>query len=316
MLELKANIKIAKFQFTQMVSVEINKSTLILSNTAIIELPLTAVLENKEILSLEKSIKRGDSVEIKLSYNSDTPNTEFVGYVTKLTAQKTLKIECEDLMFTLRKPLANKGFSKTSVKEIIAYITNIQTNANNIDFVIDNFIIKNTTAIQALEKLKTDYGLTIFIDADNKLYVGLAYLYTLTTRKYNLNKNIVQSDLTFKKADETKIKIKAISVQKDNSRIEKEVGDADGELRTLYFRGISNEKELEKLATEEMQKYKYDGYDGKITSFGIPFAQIGDLAYIIDENYPQREGTYYIESVKTTFGQSGFRRELELGIKL
>jgi len=315
MLELKANIKIAKFQFTQIVNVEINKSTLLLSNTAIIELPLTAVLENKEILSLEKSIKRGDSVTIQLGYNDKLEN-EFTGYVTKLTAQTTLKIECEDFMFTLRKPLANKGFSKTSLKEIIAYITSIETNANNIDFVIDNFIIKNTTAIQALEKLKTDYGLTIFIDADNKIYVGLAYLYTVTTRKYNLNKNIVQSDLTFKTAEDTKIKIKAISVQKDNSRLEKEVGDTDGELRTLYFRGISNATELEKLATEEMKKYKYDGYDGKITSFGLPFAQIGDLAYIIDENYPQREGTYYIESVKTTFGQSGFRRELELGIKL
>lgn len=318
MYVLTAEITIAKYKFTQIVNVEIESTTRLLSDTATIELPLSAVLENTQRLSLEKEIKRGDEVLIKLGYDNNL-NTEFEGYVTSLKADKTLKISCEDKMFCLRKPIANKGFKNTTLKYVLGYLsTTFKFNLNGKvpEINLDAFIIKNLTGLQVLEKLKKDYGLTIFFDENKELYAGLAYVYKGNTVKYDLSLNVVKSNLSFKKADDLKFKIKAISILKNNERIEVETGDTEGDLRTLYFKGISSKVELEKLANEEIQKYKYDGYEGKLTAFGLPFTKVGSDAKIVDENYPGREGTYYVESVKTTFGQSGFRRNIELGIKL
>ena len=318
MYVLTAEITIAKYKFTQIVNVEIESTTRLLSDTATIELPLSAVLENTQRLSLEKEIKRGDEVLLKLGYDNSL-NTEFEGYVTDIKADKTLKITCEDKMYSLRKSIANKGFKNTTLKEILSYLSDafkFDLNSKGPGINLDAFIIKNLTGLQVLEKLKKDYGLTIFFDKNKELYAGLAYVYKGSSVKYDLALNVVKSDLTFKKAEDIQFKIKAISILKNNERLEIEIGDTEGDLRTLYFKGISSETELEQLANEEIQKYKYDGYEGKLTAFGLPFTQVGSDAKIVDENYPGREGVYYVESVKTSFGQSGYRRNVELGIKL
>ena len=40
------------------------------------------------------------------------------------------------------------------------------------------------------------------------------------------------------------------------------------------------------------------------------------IAEINDEQYKERDGRYYIESVETTFGTNGARRVVEIGIKV
>ena len=39
-------------------------------------------------------------------------------------------------------------------------------------------------------------------------------------------------------------------------------------------------------------------------------------ASLIDESYPEREGTYFVERVRSTFNERGGRREVYLGQKL
>lgn len=73
--------------------------------------------------------------------------------------------------------------------------------------------------------------------------------------------------------------------------------------------------ELKTLAREELKRYSFDGYRGKITTFLLPYALPGGVASIEDKVYNERSGDYFIESVETSFGTGGGRRVVEIGIK-
>lgn len=319
-MKLSAEIKINNYLFTQPYSVSIEKSTRALQGTAVVELPISSIKGNKQRKTTEKTIKRGDAIEILLGYDS-TKNKEFAGFVKDVeTLDNTIKISCEDALYSLRENIKNKIYSKTTLKDLIKDVcVGFTLNSNIPDVNFDSFIIKNATGLQILAKLKEEYGFVTFLVDDNTVYTGLPYLYKAQTVKYDLSLNVppTNNELTYKEADDIKYKIKAISVLKNNKRLVIETGDDTGEQRTLYFKNISNEAELEKLANSEMLKYKFTGYRGSLLTYGIPFAQIGGTAVLNDPIYPERAGNYYIESVTVSFNTNdGFRRKIELGIKL
>ena len=70
------------------------------------------------------------------------------------------------------------------------------------------------------------------------------------------------------------------------------------------------------LAQEELKRYSFDGYRGKIETFLFPYALPGMVAQLEDEVYRERSGSYYIESVDVSFGMGGARRNVEIGIKV
>lgn len=318
MYTLVSNITIGDYQFEGVHSVNIERSAKMLADTAIIELPLQAVFENKDKKNIAKQIKRGDAVTIELGYDNNL-EFQFKGFVKSVTAKEKTVIECEDNAFLLRKNIENKSFQNTTLQEVMQYIatqTNVELSNDLPEINFSSFILQNVTGLQAVKQIKDKYGLQIFFQYDGKLYAGLAYTYDTGDVIYDLQKNVIQSDLEFKSEDELLYKIKAISIQKDNSRIEVEFGDDDGEQRTFYFYDIEDKTQLEELAKEELQRVKYTGYQGTLTAFGLPPAKYGMTATIKDANYPQREGNYYISSVKMEFGQNGYHNTVELGIKL
>ncbi|OQY03184.1 MAG: hypothetical protein B6I20_05550 [Bacteroidetes bacterium 4572_117] len=315
---LNCKITIGGFVFNQVNELSIERTSRLISDTATIKLPLSAVFENKKKENLENKIKRGNKVTVELAYN-DAYNVEFTGYVKSVSAKDKTVIECEDNAFLLRKSIKNKSFKDKTLKNVIEYIAGeckIELNADIPDIKFDSFLLKNIDGLKAIQKLKDNYGLTVFFDYEGKLYVGLAYVYNTGNIAYDISGDIKKSNLTFKKAEDIRYKVKAISLLKNNKKLEVEIGDADGEQRTLYFRGITDENKLKECAAEEMKKYKYTGYQGTLITFGTPLARFGMSATITDGSYPAREGDYYIESVKTDSGQSGFQRTIELGIKL
>ena len=66
----------------------------------------------------------------------------------------------------------------------------------------------------------------------------------------------------------------------------------------------------------EIEKLKYDGFEGDVTSFLIPYATRGMKAKLLDNEHPNREGNYFIKKVVTTFGTGGARRKITIGNKL
>jgi len=125
---------------------------------------------------------------------------------------------------------------------------------------------------------------------------------------------VIDNDLIWKNEDETKIKLKAISMLPDNKKIEIEVGDSDGEQRTAHYYDLT-EKTLKTIAESEIKKFKFSGFRGGFTMFGSPRIKHGDVIVLKSYKLPERNGTYFVDTVETTFGQNGFRQKIELGRK-
>jgi hypothetical protein len=162
-----------------------------------------------------------------------------------------------------------------------------------------------------------EYGLSIFLDDEGKLFAGLRQ--TEGTGKevvYDLEYNIVKHNLQFRKAEQVKIRLRAQGWKKDNTHIEVEVGDKDGQKQDWLTHEITTKEELKKVAESKLQEMKYDGYEGTVTGFLIPFADRSMTAHILDERYPEREGKYFISKVVITFGSRGARRTVTIGQKI
>jgi hypothetical protein len=323
MFILDGKVTIGNFSFNSVNEIEITKSVEELSDTAIIKL-LTRfkVRQNGSQQFTEDAIKVGDKVEITLAYEGKYSGVEFMGYVKKINPKIPLEIHCEDAMWLLRRKNITRTWAKTSVKEIVQEVikdTPIQMSRfmQTQDIPLDKWIIRNANGAQVLESLKKDLAQTVFIDDEGKLYVGLQQLTNIgQTVVYDLNYNLVENTLEFKSKEDRRIKVKYTYIDKENKRNSIEVGDPDGEQREYHTSVISDVKQLEKMALAEIEKLKYDGFDGDVTSFLLPYATRGMKAKIIDKEHTNREGNYFIKKVVTTFGTAGARRKVSIGNKL
>lgn len=325
MFILDANIRIGDFLFPQVNGIKITKSVDLLSDTAEIKLPMSALFGNRELgytrKQLEGEIKAGDKVSITLAYVGVFEKEEFVGYVRWIKPNvPTITIECEDAIYLVRQKTINKNFGATTLKKVLQEIvagTGVQLAGDIPDVNFDKFILKNVNGAEALEKIREEYGLYLFIDDAGLLYAGLRQTKNIgESVSYDLYRNVVKHDLKFRRAEDVRIALKVVGVQKDNTKVTVVVGDLTGEQRTIYRYNVSDKEVLKKLGEAELSELKYTGYEGTITGFLVPYATRGMTVSITDENYPERAGSYFVPKVVTTFGTSGARREVELGSKV
>lgn len=321
MFILECKVEIGEYVFNSINEIEITKSVEEMSDTAVIKLPTRfKIRQNGEQQYTETAIKVGDKVTITLGYEDKYSGVEFVGFVKKISPKIPLEIHCEDAIWLLRRKNITKSWESTTLKEILNEVvkdTGVEL-ADNIPRVkLDKWIIKNANGAQVLESFKKDLLMSVFINDEGKLYCGLQQLTNVgQTVVYDLNFNLVSNDLEFKSKEDRKIKIKYTYIDSENKRKSIEVGDPDGEQRTYHTSVISDIKKLEEMAKAEIEKLKYDGFEGDVTSFLIPFATRGMKAKILDEEHPNRDGNYFIKKVVTTFGTGGARRKVTIGNKL
>jgi hypothetical protein len=179
---------------------------------------------------------------------------------------------------------------------------------------MDKFSLDNINGADALQQIKEEYGLIAKFN-NLELFVGLAYTTRGGTVNYSLAWNIQDSNLTYRKADEVSLRLKAIAIQKDNSQISVEVGSSQGELRTKFFYNISDKDTLAKIANQEIEKLRFEGYEGYIITYLLPYAKHSMVANLQDPDYEIRQGNYMIDEVETTFG-TGIVRKVTIGKKL
>ncbi len=325
MFVLKSNIQIGKYQFTQVNEVKIKKSVDSISDTAIIKLPISAVLQNNnegfERRNLETVIRAGDKVSITLAYEGVLEVQEFTGFVAFVKPNNPLLvIECEDAVYNIRKKRINKNFGKTTLREVLNYIVEglgiaLSGDLPKVEF--DKFLLKDVNGARALEKLKDEYGLNIFLDNNGDLFAGLRQTVGTGDKVYyDLNQNVIQHKLTYRYAEDIRLRVKVVGIQKDNTKVEVILGDLDGEQRTLFRYNIKDKARLKAIGEAELSDLKFTGYDGNITSFFAPYATRGMTAVLRDQLFPDRVGAYFIIAVTVIFGVNGARRIIELGTKV
>lgn len=76
------------------------------------------------------------------------------------------------------------------------------------------------------------------------------------------------------------------------------------------------EQELVEEAKQYWARYVPNGISGSLTIFGDIFVKPTDVVGLIDKSHPEKNGYYYVESVHTTFGVNGYRRELKMPYKV
>ena len=96
----------------------------------------------------------------------------------------------------------------------------------------------------------------------------------------------------------------------NKKKVKIEVGDADGELRTLHTYN-KTEKELKAWAEQEIKRLKRDGLTGSFTTFGYRLVdKLDTIGLIIDG---VKQGKYQVKKNVIKYGTSGYRQEITLG---
>lgn len=85
-----------------------------------------------------------------------------------------------------------------------------------------------------------------------------------------------------------------------------------------YFSTTENvtKEQLIEEAKQFWAKQVPNGISGSIVIFGDVFVKPTEIIGLIDMRYPEKNGYYYVESVSTSFGLDGYRREITIPFKV
>jgi len=310
--------------FSSVSEIVIKHSLFNMSSTAIIKLPLSAMLKytNEEKWHVEElnNILKNDKVVIQLGYNNEL-KTEFTGYIKRFNYSTPGTIECENIYLKMRDN--NKDYdpkeAKAKLEDVIKFIFPEVEIAHCADLTLKNLMKEQLSGELFLRKLKRDYNVCIFFDLDEKLHIGQPDDMGLAqdTIKYQFGLNTIKNEeLKYHYTDDTPIKIKATCYLKDGEEIKVEVGEDGGEEKSISFYDVEDEKQLKALAKAELTRYQASGFRGKLTAFLQPYAFPGMIADINDPIYTDKNGQYLIESVETSYSKSGGRRQIGIGMMM
>lgn len=299
------------FVFNYLTEFESESSWQNLTDTARIVLPRKLQWQGVPIEGENGIFERGKQVTVSYGYDGELV-TIFSGYVSKVLPKTPFELECQDAMYLLKQKTVTKSYQSVTLSNLLKDICPIPYEA--IDVNLGKFQIKNVNVANVLDELNKAYALKSFV-RDGKLFVGLPYN-PATAKEYTFEfqKNIISDELEYRKSEDIKIKVKAISILPNNQKITVELGDADGEQRTLNYYN-KTESELREIAKRDIENLKYEGYAGSFTTFGSPYVRHGDRINLIDKEY-ERSGTYLVKKVKHTAGMNGLRQEITLDRKL
>jgi hypothetical protein len=315
MFNMVYDIQIGNYKLGLLQSVEIHKSVDLLADTAVVIVP--GVVYNQS-LDIEEKVKVGDPVTVKLGYD-DNLVTEFEGYLQRIdTDDNSIIFNLEDGIYLTRKPVKDKQFNKTTVKEIVEYcLSQIGMKGLNCTYNItyEKFVIKNANAYDVLKKLQDDTKANIYMKG-SELNIHPTYVEKGGDVYYDFAINVEKSDLKYRSKDDRKFEIAVEGIGLDGKKKTVAVGTTGGEKRTVKVFNVMDDAALKQRGMEEMKYLMYDGYEGSITGWLIPFVEPAYSAHVYDKEYEYKTGSYYVVSVTTTFDESGGVRKVELGRKL
>jgi hypothetical protein len=325
-LLLTCQVQIGDLEFTQISDFEMESTWKNLGDTATLRMyGFVQVLapdgSTGAVQKVEDLVKVGDAVEVKLGYDGEL-RTEFKGYVAEIKLKVPFEVRLEDEFFHLKRTPVNRAWKNTSLRALLTeLVPGVKLSSTIPTIHIDSFRADRTTVAGVIAKLKENYLLCAYF-RDGQLFVGLPYTEFASatelagvTAYYHFQQNVVSDDLSYRRKDDVRIKVKVVAMHRDGKKtVVTGVGDVDGEERTITFRTETTDKvELTRMAQAELAKYKYEGYRGSLVGFGVPFAVHSGVADLHDDLHPQRDGRYLINGVKVSFGPSGYRRTNELG---
>jgi hypothetical protein len=315
LFNLSWKITLENYQLMLLEGVEITRSVEQLSDTATITLPGSVF---NKALDIEKEIKRGNTVKIELGYNDDLI-TEFEGFIESIeTNDGSITIKCEDAIYKLRKPVADKEFTNPDVSVILNYVLaqiGGYTLSCDYSFKYDKFTILSNTAYKVVKQIQEETKANVYLKG-NVLHVHPQYKEIFGTAEYSFQQNIESSELEYRNADDRKTEVVVEGKSKDGKVIRETAGQKGGDTITIKIDGVSDPASLKNMAEEQLKVKSYTGYSGSFTGWLIPYCDAGYKVTISDDEYEFKDGTYYVLEVVTNFSKSGGSRQIKIGSKI
>lgn len=316
MYRLTAKIEITgdkKWLFDKVTEVEITLDTEQLTDTCKITLPKRIKWDGASDIP----VRRGDAVKVWLGYD-DALQMVFAGYIRDVGLKTPVVLMCEDEMFKLKqKPTVKKAYKSVNIKTLlkdqgIGYKLNVMGEQS-----LGQYRVIADTVASLLGHLQEN-GIRSFFryeDGQPVLYCGVLFdKIGTSTQVFATGVNIISDQsLEQQKADNIRLRVKAISLQPNNKKIKVEVGDADGEHRTLHTYN-KTEKELKAWAEQEIKRLKVDGLTGTFTTFGYKIVdKLDNVGIKIDG---KKMGIYQVKKNVIKYGTNGYRQEITLGYRV
>lgn len=311
----KATESHPEFYIRRISEVEIESSWKMICSTAQVVLPRNIKDFNQN--KVKDWFKRGDKVEIYLCYGLDEDLIlEFSGYITQVSADYPITIKLEDEMWRLKQIPVNFSSKNEKLKSFVQkYVTDYPI-LIDAEVPLGAVNIKNKTLGEVFKKIQEDLSLYPFI-RNGKLVVAKPYSdVTDKIPVFDLERNCVSNDLNYLSKEERTVKVIAESVQnfaKTKKKLKFELGDPDPKTTINKTLSVTTLNDLQAEVRRIYDLYKKEGFDGSFTTFGTPSVQHGQKVKITSSLYNDREGIYYIDSIKKKFSRDGYRQEIELG---
>lgn len=316
MLKLSAKVEITgekKWVFEKITACEIVRDSEALTTTCKLSLPRKVKWKGET----SNPIKRGDKISVWLGYDDDL-QLAFTGYVLRKGFKAPIEVFCEDEMFMLKqKQCVKKSYKNVDIQTLLKdqglpYDIKVLGEQN-----IGQYRVNFENVAELLAHLKENNIRTFFRleDGNPVLYCGVLFDHGNEMRQvFETGINIISdSSLDEQKAEDVKIKLKVVSLQPDNKKkIKVEVGDADGEKRTLHCYG-KTEAEAKAWGEQELERLKRDGLTGSFQTFGHVLLDVLDVIGVKIDG--ERKGKYQVQKNTITFGSSGFRQDITLGAR-
>lgn len=316
MYTMQYDIQIGNYKLGMLDKVEIHKSVEQLADTAVITLPAS---QYNKALEVEDKLKRGDAVTIVFGYKESGMAKEFDGWLQRISTDGgNIVLHCEDDLFRFRKEIPNEVLKQVSLQTLLQKVINgcglnLKVNCSY-SWTYDKFVINNASGFDVLKKVQEECGADIYVSG-GELHVHPPGEKMYDERFYDLAINVEEEGLTYRRAEDKKVKVVVKALLPDGTIKEVETGSTGGEKIEIKC-ATSDEASMKARGELEVKRRTFDGYEGSITGWLIPMCRPADSVTIRDEDYPYKDGTYFVTSVATEFGKEGGKRKIDLGFRL
>ena len=313
---MKFDIEVGDYKLGMVEKVEIIRSVEQLADSAVVTLPAA---EYNIALDVEQKIHRGDKIVINLGYDEIGMVQEFVGWVQRVgTDNGAITLECEDDLYLFRKALTDRQFTNVSLKSLLELVVEGVGGGFSIDcsysWTYEKFVINNATGYDVLRKIQEECGADIYIQ-EKTLHVHAPGEKVGNTIYYDFSQNVQDCDLTYRRTEDRRVRVVVKALLPDGKVKQMEYGTTGGD--KVVVKCASSDDESMKLRGEsEHKRLTFDGYDGNIVTWLVPYIKPGDKAVLHDKDYDYKDGSYFVRAVSTEFSADGGKRTVELGYRL
>ena len=335
--------------YDNVIDINIESSFDEISQKAIILLNYDGYLKNRDDFFITNTlITKGSKVEIRIAYENNNQDNKitFSGYVSKVSVDDVLKITCEDAMYLVKRNII-KTYSSTgaTLVNLVKEITPDYFDDSSV-FVKKNVPILNvldtknlgifraadSSASNIFEILRLDYEIktwTTIDEYENQIINVNQEIRDFSKPIYDMyfagpQCNIIRNNLHYKNFYDIDSSIKGslLNTLSGDSIIKyakydvgKEpvlVDDFDGNSIISFIKYDMDEDEFDTLLKNMLINEVHEGFQGSITTFGDELIVLGDRIRLHNSTFKKQNGEFFVKSVNTYFGLSGYRQTIEL----